>query len=233
MKLFDGQSREKICTRDYRWGQLSLALVPGFLFHLLCTVVGWTLREKVEGELKTSDSAPIVVVYHREFPITLSAQRTWKKLFKGVGYLGIHNWISYCTSVLCYLDGLPAVRYDRRTGLKPLNQVLDFLRQNRPLPFAIRTDSGGPYNRVRSSVVRMALEANRPIVCVRQTSDHTVRIFDHFFPLPFSHVVTRVSDPIVPQALSHLTMEDATARVQFVMDYLAESDAVRAQLVSV
>lgn len=220
MVVFDVETKEGIPLREYRWVQLGLAFFPGFLMHSICTAIGWTLKEKIEGEITNGGRAPIIVVFHREFPITVTAPHSWNKLFHGIGYLGVHNWISYCTSVLCYLDGLKAVRYDRRSGKKPLFQVVDFLNQNALVPFAIRTDSGGPYERVRTSVVKMAIQANRPIVCIRQSADRSWRFWDHFFPKPFASVITRVSAPISAQTLRPLSVEEATAQIQLVMDSL-------------
>lgn len=226
-------SQERIGFAEYRWGQLLLALVPGFLLHFVSTIIGWTLKERVEGEVDKSKGAPILVLFHQEFPISLAAQTTWRRTFRGIAWVGIHNWISYVTSVLCYLDGLIAVRYDRRTGKKPMNQVLDFLRENPRVPFAIRTDSGGPYGKVRTSVVRLALEANRPIVCIRQSTDRYFTLLGHYMPLPFGRVVTRISSPMPAQSFAGLTVEEATARVQYVMNYLGERDELPRQLVPV
>jgi len=215
-------TREGLPRREYRWAQLLLAVIPGGVLHAFFTVIGLTLKENSPRTPKTEGNAPLIVLFHWEFPITLSAQKTWRDQFRGVGFLGIHNWISYVTSVLCYLDALPAVRYDRRSGKKPFQQVMEFLRKNPTKAFSLRTDSGGPYNRVRTSVVTMALESHRPIVCVRQSADRTWRAWDHYIPKPFAHITTRIADPVLPETLRALSREDATAHVQAVMDQLEE-----------
>lgn len=220
MQFLDRVTREGIPYRQYRWGQLLLAIVPGYLLHLLFTLLWTTLRETGHEKDRSLGNA-IIVLYHPEFPITLSAQTTWRRHFRGVAYLGIHNWISYVTSVLCYLDALPAVRYDRATGKRPMDQVLEYLNTHPSVPFALRTDSGGPYRKVRTSIVRLALQTNRPVICLRQTASKAVVLHQHLFPLPFSTVNVSISEPISVETLQCLTLEEATALVQRTMDSIA------------
>lgn len=215
-------SREGIPWREYRWGHLIPALPVSLLIHAYLMLIRATSRDRRLGPGQLPKGS-ILAVFHPEwlyFPIT---KKTWLDIFArsgGMAWVGIHHFLSYFGSSTVYLWGFRAIRYDRRNPLKPFQMVMKFLKENPETLFAIRTDSGSPYNKVRPSLVVMALENNRPIVCARQMGNRNIVWNQHYIPLPFSEIYTAISEPIFPEELRGIPVEAAVEKVQKVMDGL-------------
>ena len=85
----------------------------------------------------------------------------------------------------------------------------------------MRTDAGGPYYKVKGSVIKLSRESGRPLVPFRQFSDRHVVINSHQIPLPGARIITKIGAPITAEELRSLSDEDALKRVQSAMDALA------------
>jgi lysophospholipid acyltransferase (LPLAT)-like uncharacterized protein len=218
--FFDRKSGEGIPYREYRWGKLLLSLVPGFAIALVFRALALTIREKKTVGSPDYPSNTLVVVFHPEFMVCLAARQFWLRHVVGMSYLGSHTFASYVTSVICWLDGLPAVRYDRARPGRPIDQVRDYLRNNPETVFAFRTDSGGPYNRVRPSAAGLSAKCDRPVVCMRQVVSSAWVFNEHFIPKPFATVTTYLSNVIPASTLAVMTNEEATAFLQRTMEEL-------------
>ncbi|MBY0372250.1 hypothetical protein K2X33_16335 [bacterium] len=214
------KSLEGIPAKEYRWGTLLLSLLPGFLIAVVFRLLALTVREKKTVGSVDYPANSLIVVFHPEFLVCLAARKFWIERCKHMAYLGSHTFASYVTSVICWLDRLPAIRYDRKKPGRPIDQVREYLRANTQTPFAFRTDSGGPYYRVRPSAAGLSATTNRPVVCMRQVVDRAWVVNQHYIPMPFSTVTTYVGDPIPASDLAALSNEEATALIQREMEAL-------------
>jgi hypothetical protein len=212
--------REGIPLSEYRWGQLLPTLPFTALMHGFFKVIGWTCYETSAPNVDIPSNA-IIYLLHGDSYISFVTQRFWRRVYdQKMSWMGFHGVLSYLGSSWCYLMGVRCFRYDRRSPLRPLNQAIEFLRHEARGQFAIRTDAGGPYGKVRASLVDMSLATDRPLVAIRQRSSRALTIRQHHVPLPFSRVTTAISAPIYPDELRGRAREDARQRLQAAIDGL-------------
>lgn len=202
-----------------------MASIPfSIWFHFYFMLVKRTSAQVICSSAKMPENA-LVCAFHPEWPLFPASKESWDRLVSGLGtvsWLGIHHFLSYVGSFSVYWWRCRAVRYDWRSAEKPFQQILRKLQSNTDTVFVIRTDSGRPYNRVRSSIVAMSDQLNRPVVCVRQWATRYVMWNEHYIPLPFGRISTAISEPISPETLRALSKDEALSLLQKTMDHLGE-----------
>lgn len=217
---FSGVSREGIPWREYSWGHLLVSLVVAIPLDLFFFLV--SLTTKVPPPQKKGEVAPgsILVVFHPEWPIFPITVRMWRRELPPICWVGLHHFLSYFGSLVCFIIGAQAIRFRRNDPEKPFYRIVKFIEAHPHHVFAIRTDSGGPYNQVRHSAIALALKAKRDIICLRQIPTRYLMIHHHYFALPFGRVDTHVSAPISHEKLATLSLDEARELVQATMDGL-------------
>lgn len=215
----DELSREGVPYRDYH-ALSALASLPvgaGIVaaFELLSRAV-------VEEPIDLSDVPPdaILYLYHVESFLVTLTPTVWDGFGEHLAYLGYHGFASYLGGLWPYLHGFHCFRYDKRRPERPLQQIVEFLRKNPRLRFALRTDAGGPYGKVRGSLVDMALATGRPLVGMRQLADRSTRVLRHVVPLPGARIRTRLTRIISAAELAACSREEARAILQTAIDAL-------------
>jgi hypothetical protein len=213
-------SREGLPLGSYHLGALVASLLPAVVVTLLLRLLRLSMRRLPVAEGAIPRNA-IVYLFHSDVYAYEVTHDLWRRLLSaGDAYLGYHGLKSYMGSLTPYLDGLRCMRYDRRNKSRPMAQILSFLSRN-PGRFILRTDAGGPYGRVRKSLVEMALATHRPLVPMRQVASRSLIVFGHHIPLPGATIETRIGAPIEPHTLTALGIEGATRLLQARIDELA------------
>jgi len=119
-----------------------------------------------------------------------------------------------------HLVGISHLCYRRDSSTPPLDQLLNMFTQHAGHRFWIFTDSGGPYGRVRKSLVILSVESQRPVVAMKLTPSRYFRILEHRIPLPFSRITVKFSPPIPHETLAMLSRDAARERLQAAVDAL-------------
>ncbi|MGE4106757.1 MAG: hypothetical protein AB7F66_06045 [Bacteriovoracia bacterium] len=218
--LLPAQSREGIPWREYAWPALLIAIPLSLVLEISLKLYGLTLRRAPTPAANVPRNA-IVFLFHGD--IYCSVFQDYGAREFGVGtFLGAHSFLSYVWIWRTYWMGYGVLRYDRRRQTaKLIPWIVDYMNRHASLPFALRTDSGGPYGKVRGSIVDLARATNRPVVGARQLADRAWVVRSHALPLPFARLQTRVTVPIFPAELEGLSREDAMRKLQIAMDALA------------
>ena len=213
------RSPEGVPWGAYYWKDLLVALPISLVIDGFLAVVRLWVREE-PATWTFIKGNPIVVLFHHECMITLASHYydAQNQRNRG-GILGFHGFLSYLTFTWSWRKSLPMCRFDRLSPQKPLNQVIDYLKELRG-PFYVRTDAGGPYGRVRASIVEMALATGRSVVCLRQQASRTTTVIGHAVPLPGALTETRVSPPVTAAELQTLGRDQARDHLQSLMDGL-------------
>ncbi len=209
---------------DYRWFAL-LASVPGnLMLEAMRALLRPTLTvHDVEGLDAIPDNA-ICYLFHPEMIHAVATVDLWQRYMNGGThpgyYLGFHGLASYVGALPFAARGVRALRFDRRSPQKPFQQIIQHLIHN-PGRFFIRTDAGGPYGRVRGSLLGLSAATGRPLVPMRQFASRSVKIWGHHFALPGAVITTRIGSVISPSDLQALPDADALVKLQSAIDSLA------------
>jgi len=190
MKSFEG-----IPYRDYLWPHVLISLIPATVLYLIFKILSRAIRESATPPVNIPENA-LVCFFHGEQIISAVCTRFWK-LFSGreIYGLGYHGWTSYVSSsVWPYSIGWKVIRYQRKGGQKPFDQILEALRSKASGIIVIGTDSGGPYYSVRPSLIELAIKSGRPIVSIRHVASYSLILKQHHWPLPFTIVRTYISN---------------------------------------
>jgi len=134
--------------------------------------------------------------------------------------LGYHGFLPYVWVILDHLIGLQYFLFDPASKLKPSEQVQGFLIHHPTKRFALATDSGGPYGRVRPSLLKLSLANERPLVAMGAMFSRSIKIHQHEIPLPGARLTFRLMDPITPQELRSQTTEASLQKLQSVLDHV-------------
>lgn len=162
----------------------------------------------------------IVYLMHSDIWVSAVSTQSLARIFTPESsYLGYHGYLSYLGSGWSYALGLKCYRYDRKSSLSARDQVLSFVEKT-PGRFFLRTDAGGPYGRVRASLVDMALAANKPLVPLRQFATRHKTFKHHQIPLAGAQIHVCTGEPLWPEDLTKLPREEARAMLQKSMDSL-------------
>ncbi len=215
---------ENLSLADYRLAELALALPVSAALELPLLALRATTRE---APLEGPDMPPraLVCMLHKDLYLSAFAPSFWEALGPDFAYLAFHGFASYVGMIWPNLRGYQAFRYQLKTAkrsserARPLAQTLSFLEKHLGR-FALRTDAGGPYGRVRASLVDMAIASDRPVVVVRQCADRTTHVRGHALPLPGAQVKSRVSRAVDPSSLRLLDREGGRELLQRLLDEL-------------
>ncbi len=209
------KSPESIPLPEYRWLHVVLSFPVALLFEIYFWVVGRLSRVEAPSGFLPLPSNAIVVLLHPEWPLFPPSLSMWNKIAPKFCWVGLHHFSSYCGSLSCVLSAYPCFRFSRGDRQKPFERIVAFLNEHPNLPFAVRTDSGGPYGQVRHSAVAMALRTGRPVVCLRQVGTRVIVLPNtHAIPLPFGTIRTRVSRAFSAEELSKLPIDAARETLQ-------------------
>ncbi len=217
-------NREGIPWNEYRYSHLLPALPIGFLIHWATGLLSFFVAESaIKGPSQVPRGA-IVVMFHPEWLYFAVARKTAGRVREAsahpFSWLGLHHFLSYFGSITAYFWNYQCARYDREKNIKPYQVTKNYLIKNPDFIFFIRTDSGGPYGRVRESLIKLSLETGRPLVCERQWSNKSFPFLKHHIPLPFTRIQTAFSEPISSDELKNLGIEKGREHVQKIMDLL-------------
>jgi hypothetical protein len=209
---------------EYHWPSLIASMPGNLLIELLRRLFTPFIRAETPHVAASVPENAICYLFHGEMIYAIATVKLWQsqaiKPDRPGAYLGFHGFFSYLGSLPFALTGWRTCRYDRRTGERPLNVILRYLNIH-PGTFFMRTDAGGPYYKVKGSVIKLSRESGRPLVPFRQFSDRHFVINSHQIPLPGATIITKIGAPITAEELRNLSDDEALKRVQSAMDALA------------
>lgn len=212
---------------EYHWPSLIASLPGNVLIEVCRRLLAPFFKADEPGETASVPDNAICYLFHGEIFYAIATVKLWQRHAvdpqRPSAYLGFHGFFSYLGSLPFALTGWRTCRYDRRKGERPINVILRYLARH-PGKFFMRTDAGGPYYRVKGSVVKLSRASDRPLVPLRQFADRYIVINQHQIPLPGARIFTKIGKPIPAHELRALSDADALMRVQKAMDDLALSE---------
>ncbi len=170
-----------------------------------------------EGRIIIRETIPenaIVYAYHPEVYLLVGAPSFWKAKLPRMLGLGNHSFVSYLAGLSAVIWNMKILRFERGTAKRPLDQIIETLEQFPDYSFGLRTDSGGPYFKIRDSLLELALRTKRPLVALRQNASKSLRIHHHSFALPGAMVNLSTSEVIRYEDLKDLSRKDALKLIQ-------------------
>lgn len=217
-----GKSREGVRFSEYRWGLVLVTLPFALLFELCATLYSLLLRAEPVSDESVDRIPPnaIVFLFHTEIYGAFADWDLYRRIFGEGAVLGNHTFLSYVWSLRMYVKGFQMFRFHTNAGKRVLPDIVRYLGSEVRGRFGLRTDSGGPYEVVRKSVVVMSRESNRPLVPMRQIYDRAWRVRSHWIPKPYARVRTVIGPAIAPEELRDLPVERARDLVQARIDAL-------------
>ena len=203
---------------EMNWSEVTqwkyfLVFPIGFLFSILLGLIRLWSKE---GKVKVGDlpSDAIIYAFHPEIYLFASCPSFWNSVLPRMMGLGNHTFISYLAGVSTLWWKMKILRYQRRGSKSARQQIIEPCHKNPDLFFGIRTDSGGPYFKVRESLLDIALETKRPLVALRQKTDRALVLKEHSFALPGATVDLTTSDPIFYEEIKNLSRANALKLIQ-------------------
>jgi len=137
--------------------------------------------------------------------------------------VGYHAFLAYVYIGWDRFAGIGHLCYDREGTPPPLDQIQAMFQNYPNHYFWIFTDSGGPYGRVRKSLVILSRESGRPVVACRLTPTRYFKLLGHRIPLPFARIKIAFSRPVTAGELSALSVEAGRDRLQASLDSLNDA----------
>jgi hypothetical protein len=189
-----------------------LAVIPGLCFFLFLGFLRIFCRMRKPLGSKPPANAIVYWSHTDIYPQQIDGIFSRDQQFK-MALLGSRTLLSYIWYPWHFFRGFFIFR-PQLSGPKPFHQISDYLKKNPNLRVGIMTDSGGPYGRVRPTLVGLSLVTNRPLVALKSRASHSIKIKSHHIPLPFSRVWSEFSDPISAEQLRNLGEKEALALVQ-------------------
>jgi hypothetical protein len=212
---------EEVTLREYRLVQLAAATPVGIGARVGVRGLARLVSE-AEPEIQQSiPASAILCFFHPEQILSAVCRRFWQQLAQhrviGVGF---HGFTSYVTSFAAWPGhpGWSAFRYTRGTPDRPFEQLRRYLAARTEGLVAIGTDAGGPFFRVRSSLIRLAIETGRPVVGVRHRATRAPVLWHHAVPTPASRIWTTTTPVFAAGELAQLDVTAATQQVQEAME---------------
>lgn len=202
--------------REYRLVSLFFSIFPAVVFEGVASLISLTYRHRFESDPDRIPKNAILVAMHGDIFCSVVTLGEISHVLSGGVYLGFHGFQSYIWSMGSRMRGIRSLRFDRIKHTDIMSWIISKLNSGQIMRFFIRTDSGGPYGRVRKSAITMSLATGRPIVVIRQRASRSWVINQHAVPIPFSEIMTSFSIPIESKALS--AIPDAEARLKLVQD---------------
>ena len=204
---------EGIPLSEYRWPLLLIALVSSLPLFLFLKFVQWFSRSSA----KFPDDLPsnsLIFGFHWDFYLLHLGRTMEPKRRSRVVWLGYHGFLSYLPILVTHFHGTRIFRYRYPSAKKPFRQIVDFLMSHPETPFGILTDAGGPYGRVRESIVDLALASNRPVVALRTRYSRLIALGVHRLPLPLGSLEAKFSEIISVEKLKSMSRDAARDYLQ-------------------
>jgi hypothetical protein len=215
------QTPEKIPLAHYRLAELACAVPVSLAIEIPLFAIRQTTHEApFDTRPLASSPRALVCMFHHDIYLSAFAPRFWEALGPDFAYLAFHGFASYAGMLWPISRGFRAFRYQRKGAARPMAQTLAFL-EGHSGRFALRTDAGGPYGKVRASLVELAIASGRPVVGVRQFADRAVRVRGHVVPRPGATITTHIGRAVEPAELDALGKEAGRERLQRAMDEIA------------
>ncbi|MDB5039220.1 MAG: hypothetical protein JWQ35_2748 [Bacteriovoracaceae bacterium] len=122
-----------------------------------------------------------------------------------IGYHGIISYSAFCCGLT---NKYVNVRFKTKGDQKPIDQLVEMLDRNSQRQFGIFTDAGGPYGKVKGSLVALAKRSGRPLIPLRSFSANHCLLLGHQIPYPKSPVTAVFGKAITPEELSFENPEE-------------------------
>lgn len=119
-------------------------------------------------------------------------------------YLGSDSFLSYVWYPWHLSKGFLLFRPDTKMKDKPFHQIKEYLLAHRHVSLGIMTDSGGPYGKVKPTLLGLGAISDRPLVALKPSASASFKILGHYFPLPFSNVWAEFSKPFYPHEIKEM-----------------------------
>jgi hypothetical protein len=204
---------------DFRWPELVLALPFGLSLCLYMKLVAVGLRTRIE-ELRDLPDNAILYFFHRQSMAVASNKSLYRVPANRVVWLSAHGFRSYVFSFWPTLTRTSLFFYDRRSRVKPFDQLAAFLTRNPHTRIGFATDAGGPYGEVRRSLLQLSLRTGRPVVALKHRASPCFTLAEHEFLLPGSRLEAVLSRPIPASELAALEETRALQLLQTTLDDL-------------
>lgn len=203
---------------DYRAPGLLLAIPLGVLLRAYILLCRFTSRIRVEGENPPPRS--ILFFIHRDYYLSITVTPPFLEAVGKLVWLGYHGFYSYVPWRWFIGPDVLVCRYPLKSAQKPFSYILEFMKRHPDRTYVQYTDSGGPYGRVRESLVRLAQEMDRPVVACRVFTTSYVPILQHHFPLPFGRIQLSFASPVPASTLKSLPVAEGREIIQNTLDAL-------------
>ncbi|MCB0404822.1 MAG: hypothetical protein KDD51_08545 [Bdellovibrionales bacterium] len=177
-----------------------VALPFGIFLTVVNFLLSLTTTYDTEGSVDIPENAILFSSHTDVYGLCLHpAVRTGGR-FNTV-WLGYHGIAPYIFAVWDHFCGLEYWCYWRQGTTSKREQVIEFMKHHPSIRLGLATDSGGPYGKVRPSLIELSQKTGRPLVAVRMRMSRSITFLKHHLPLPFGKIVAQVSSPISREAL--------------------------------
>lgn len=197
------------------------SLLSAIPVALLLETFFWLQRMVTHDKgITTNNDLPpnaIIVTFHGDSYLDPLSVKAWNYLSNSrYHWLGFHGFLSYIGSMRAMFYRIKAFRYKTKSKIRPMDQVREFLNNYQSGQLMLRTDAGGPYGKVRPSLIKLAIESKRPLVCMRTSASRFITINHHKLGTPGSVIETKISCPIEYEKLEKLAKTDIFEACMFV-----------------
>ncbi len=201
---------EGLPLRDYSIPALLLSAPLALLIY----VYGRLMRLLgSEAPFDASGIPPNAIVYAFHTDTFASGMADGFRDAIGGTWIGFHGALSYMGSLGFVLRGEPVFRFRRSSQEpRPLQQILEFLAKAEGRIY-IRTDAGGPYKKVKPSLIEMAFQSGRPLVAVRHRLSQEFIVNHHSLPWGRPKLVTVASAPLSAETLKKAASREAALQL--------------------
>ncbi len=210
-------SPEGLPWREYRKLQFLAAAPIAYPIGLWLEIVWRTSKNR--AVLVGAENLPANAILY-DFHVDVATNYITMHLLKDTGrkviFVGSHDFDSYWSSGSASMGAYEQWRFDRRKKDKPLAQIVQMLGEHPDTLLGIFTDgAGGKRNRVRESLVKLALESKRPVVPFRSFYSPVVRLFGDDIPCrPGVAGRSVFGEPIAASELAQMSVEEARLKLE-------------------
>jgi hypothetical protein len=214
------ESTEGTGLNEYSLAFLIVSLPFGVLLYLYLRAIQRSLKGNLPVIPESLPENCILYGFHEDYYSVMAVGNLHRFGSKNLFWLGYHGFFSYIPFLWFRRNHTRVFRYKFRGGQRPFDQIVTFLEKNPSIRFALGTDSGRPYGRVRESLIKLAIRTNRPVVGLRVRPSRRIRFLGHDLPLSGSSFHLRVTEAVSPESLRALTLSDAREIVQRKIDVI-------------
>jgi hypothetical protein len=162
-------SPEEIPWKDYKIISLLIVAPFSLIVGLFLETVWFFSKSK--AALVHFDKAPdnaIIYGFHEDVMTNyITMHLIKKKENHPCIFSGFHGFASYIAFGPGSMGAYKVFRFYYGIKSKPREQIVQYLNSKPSHMFGIFTDAGGPYNKVRKSLISLAIESKRPLVPFR------------------------------------------------------------------